>query len=200
LGAVADEVGAHGKHDVDRSGGALGSFEQGRHEKPSFRAAVLLAALAHEAEQLFELIDEEQQAFAFGKVAGLGSHGANQAKAGAADLFAHRLLITRERLLFGECFGEIVKRGAAGVHDADTPAGGGTDQAAAIESGQEASANQRGLAAAGGAHYGQKAIFGEAAQELLIVGFAAVEKIFFAGFEGAQPGIGLVEAGSWLNG
>ena len=61
LRALADEVGAHGQHDVDGKVLRCGGFEQKLDEGDCLVARVFDAAVAPEPEQLFELIHDDEQ-------------------------------------------------------------------------------------------------------------------------------------------
>ena len=68
--AVADEVRPHRQHDVDRDVGLACRFEQDLHEGHGLVAGVGDGPAAPEAEQLLELIDDDQQVVG-GRGAGL---------------------------------------------------------------------------------------------------------------------------------
>ena len=64
LHAVADEVGSHRQHDVDRQRGLASRFEQELDERDRFVAGVLDQAASAEAKQLLELIDDHEEVVA----------------------------------------------------------------------------------------------------------------------------------------
>src|SRR3989442_580214 len=89
-GAIADEIGTHRQHDVDRQVALLRRFQQQLHESGG-----VILPLAHgdvgEAKQLFELIDNDEQVVAVRELR--EAHGFDQAETAAPqpDLHPNRI-------------------------------------------------------------------------------------------------------------
>jgi hypothetical protein len=82
LGAVAEEVGAHGEDDVDGGVGAAGGGEEEVDEAGGFAVGGLAAGIA---EEFFELVGDDEEAFA---VVELGAaDGFDEAEAAGAECF-----------------------------------------------------------------------------------------------------------------
>jgi hypothetical protein len=80
----------------------------------------------------------------------------------------------------------------------DAPGAAGFEEATAFKSGNEASADERGFAGTGETKDGNEAIAGETVTEVEDLLVAAEEEMGFAGFEGPEARVGVVESGEAL--
>jgi hypothetical protein len=201
-GAVAEKIGAHGEDDVDRD--VLGAgFEQQVDEGGGGVAVFGLVGEIAVAEELFELVDDEQQAGAVGQrglvpgfdqaAAAHGEGGFEEfglaegaAGGGAAEGFGR-----------GQCGGEGAQRVAAGPATGHAPGAAGPGEQAPVQGRAQAAIDEGGFAAAGAADDGQEAATGEGVHHCVHLGFAAEEEKLFVFAEGADAGVG--RAGLWVH-
>ena len=200
LRAVADEIRAHGEHDVDRHVLLRGRLEQHAHELVR-RVALGRAALV-EAEDLLELIDDEQEVRARRELR--LADGLDEAEvaarergeqAGLGVLLRRVVQVRREQRL-----GEMIQGRRAGMRDGNFPARAGREHLAAEQLREQAAAHERGLAAAGRADHRDEAVRTELLQQLHRLLLAAEEEVVLLRRERAQTGerivgaVGLVHA------
>jgi hypothetical protein len=200
LSALAKIVGTHGEHDIDGSergrldnfglpGGVQQELDEGRGPDASFTSGLIAVA-----EQLFELIDQDEESLIRAKVvAGDIVEAAAAPGQSGFDFTACRR---------GHCEG-LGKSRSQAVHGVETgtpdggdhPARAGGTQVTALDGRDEAGANQGGLAASRCTHDGQESPIGEAPQEFFHLVIAAEEEFRLIGRKRAQPWKGLDDPG-----
>jgi hypothetical protein len=77
----------------------------------------------------------------------------------------------------------------------DAPGAAGFEEAAALKSGNESGANERGFPGTGESENGDETMAREAVTEVENLLIAAEKEVGFAGFEGAEAGVGVSEFG-----
>jgi hypothetical protein len=195
LRAVAEEVRAHRDDDVDGGVALRGRFEQeldegggvvGRLGRLGRGGARLLVA-----EQLLELVDDEEHALARVEP-GLprGVHEAERAapQRGLDERGPHAGVgpARAEHRFVGERQREVAEGVVAGAHDGDAPARAGPGHQAAVERGQQPGADERRLAAPGGADDGEEARAAEPREQLVRLALAPEEEVVLLRLEGAE--------------
>jgi hypothetical protein len=193
LGAVADEVGAHGEDDVDRRLLLVRRFEEQAHEGRRLLVRVLDPRVALEAEELLELVDQQQHVVVLGDAGQTDrlAEAAGAAMQGGVDEGAVQvgdLGIAAQDLGGGEGGGEVADRVVAGPEDGDAPTRAGAGHEPAVQRGDQARADQGGLAAAGGADDGEEAGAAQAGEQIVDLALAAEEEVLLLRLEAAQTG------------
>ena len=189
-GAVAEEVGAHREHDVDRHVERLRGLEQQAHEEDVVAAA---PALGFVPEQLLELVHDEEKRLA--RRQRRRHHRVDEAMAGAPQrLGAVARRVGAEGLGALEGLGQRLERRAARPHDGGPPAGGGADEIATAQVRQEARLDERRLAAARGPDDGEKVVPAQPLEQRLDLSLPPEEEVAVAGLERAEPGERRVDA------
>jgi len=195
-GAVAEEVGAHGQHDVDRRILGAGLEQQvdegGGRGFVGGRNVVKLAV----AEEFFELVHDHQELGAFGQARLLP--GFDQAPAthgkGGLDEFGERegavVQLAVQGARGGEGLGECPQGVAARSAAGDAPGAAGTGEEAPVQGRAQAAIDEGRLAAAGAADDGQEAPAGESVHHGVHLGFTAEEQVLLVFAEGADAGVG----------
>ncbi len=176
---------------LDQEGGeAFRVFAERREE----RLRVVARGIVGVAEELLELIDQDEQVGA-GRQIALAAPCDDRARA-AAQIADEFLLgergARRER---EQGLGKIVERLAARAEVGDQPARARARHCPELERVEEPGAHERGFAAAGWAEDGEESRGGESVDHLVHAQFAAEEEVGLVLAEGAEPGIGQPHVG-----
>lgn len=176
---VPERLGPHGQHYIDGRGKGIGGLEQ-RHDKQLGLCAAI-GLLFAKPKEFFKLVHHQQQSFAGSEVS--TGNRLNESEARAAQLRGfHVLRLQRFREV---CHGRV-----AGLHHRDAPLRGVAREEAAVESGHESRADERGFAAARRADHGQKPVDRQAAEDLFGVALPAIKEKRFVRLKAAQPRVG----------
>ena len=121
LGAIPEEVGPHGEHDVDWAVSLFAGFEEKGDEVPG----LFLRETAHatEAKDFLKLVDDEEEVGALRKVALFNCfHESLAASAkGGAQVGCDMFLFAVVDVGIDEGFGEVCERVTAWAHDGNLP-------------------------------------------------------------------------------
>jgi hypothetical protein len=192
--AVADEVRPHRQGHVDRELVLADSLEEGAHERDRLVARLCGGRIAPEAEQLFELIDENEQIVIFRQPR--LAYRVHQPVRPAAEGRVHQHLVggreflvrDPEHIPVRQCRGEVPERILPRPQDGHAPAGAGADEIAGLQGRDETGAYEGRFAAPRGTDDRQEAVRPQPAQQLVDLLFTAEEQVLFVRLEGAQSG------------
>jgi hypothetical protein len=205
--AVAEEVGAHGEHDVDGQLRAARQLQQHGDEVYGLGAAALALVRVFgrvravvegaEAKNFLELIDEQEdvgvRAFEPGREVvgdGVGARDFDLVGEPAQRLVARLRLEGREQR-----GGEVLERRLPRLHLGDAPAPAVVQKEARLQLRDEAGADERGLAAARAADDGEEPRLVELVHQLLRLPVAPEEEQRLFALEGPQPDEGVRRGG-----
>ena len=189
--AGAEILGAHRDRHVDAGVRLARAFKQQRDEGFGLFAAVIVLV----AEQLLELVDQQQQVGALAQMprAAPFDHRARPAREIGpqhVDVLRRDVGILFDALGFEQPAREILQRRAAGPEVDDLPARAGLGHEAELERVEQAGADQRRLAGARRAQHGEEAGRRQPVDHRVGAVLAAEEQVGFLAPEGAQAGIG----------
>ncbi len=190
--AVANEVGPHRQHHIDRQRGLVDGFEQQLYERNRIVPGDAVVAVTAESEQFLELIDEDEDVVVRREVCLL--HGLHQAARAPAERgLEHHAVGGRELgILIAEDGRRIERRGemAQGIftraHDGHPPARPSLDHHAALERRQQAGSDQRRLSAARRAGHAEKPVEPQPPHQVIDLLLAAEKEMILIGLERAQ--------------
>ena len=189
----AEIFGAHGDRDVDArfAERRARAFKQQRDEGLRLLPLGIVAV----AEQLLELVDEEEQVGAFAADCPRApfddrARPAREEGAEKLDLLLVGLLGRVRRGRAEQRLREVVDRPVAGPEIGDQPARAGLVQKPDLERVEQAGLDQRGFAAARGAEHGEEARRRQPVDHIVDAALAAEEEVGLFAREGAQPRIG----------
>ena len=131
LTALADEVGTHRQHHVDRHFLLRRGFQQQADELVG--GFLLRLAGFVEAKDLLELVDDQQEVGALAQVGLLDRFDQAEVTAaqGGEQIFARVFLLAIVEVGLQQCVGQERQRIAAGMRDGDLPRGAGLEHPAA---------------------------------------------------------------------
>ncbi len=191
LTALADEVGTHRQHDVDRHFLLRRRFQEQADELVG--GFLLHLAGFVEAKDLFELVDDEQEVGPFAQVGLFDRFDQAEVTAaqGGQQIFAGVFLLAIVEVGLQERVGQERQRIAAGMRDGDLPRRAGLEHLAAQQLRQQSAADQRRLAAARGPHDRHEAVAAQALEQFHRLFFAAEEQVVLFLGEWSQTGKGI---------
>ncbi len=177
LAALADEVGSHRQHDVDRHLLLRRGFQQQADELVG--GFLLRLAGFVEAEDLLELVDDQQKVGPLAQVGLLDRFDQAEVTAaqGGQQVLAGMFRLAIVEVGVQQRVGQERQRIAAGMRDRDLPRSAGVEHPAAQQLRQQSAADQRRLAAARGPHDRHEAVAAQALQQLERLFFAAEEQV-----------------------
>ena len=191
---MADELGPHRQDDVDRHvvlalPPSSSSFTNATASSRAVGARLRLL----EAEQLLELIDDDEHVVVPAAVAPARTASTKPERAAAERGFeqardSYSPLAGSPPSTSGRSSadGQIADRVAAGTQERDAPARSGLRHVAAVQRGDQPGADERGLAAARRADDAQEARVPQAAEQIVDLLLPAEEQVVLVGLEAAQ--------------
>ena len=197
--AVAQKIRAHRQHHIDAHGRLVDGFEQQLDEGAGIVGSLHLVQRLDGAKQLFELIDQHQQAVAFGQQS--LAHRLHQAQAAAAQRDSGKAGLSLGQRGVAQHAGCIQRAGqiadgiGARAQVGHPPATVVPGHEAAVQAGQQAGAHQGRFAAARGADDGQKARQPQPAQQLGALRIAAKKQMGLIGLKWPQARVGVGQRG-----
>ena len=189
--AGSEIFGAHRDRHIDARVRLARAFEQQRDESLGlFTAGIVLVA-----EQLLELVDQQQQVAALGQVARAApfdhrARPAREKRPQHVDVLRRDVGILFGALGFEQAAREVLQRRAAGPEVDDLPARAGLGHEPELERVEQAGPDQRRLAGSRGAQHGEEAGRRQPVDHRVGAVLAAEEQVGFLAPEGAQAGIG----------